>query len=174
MSHLQVILKERVPKLGQMGDTVKVKRGYALNYLFPQKKAERATDENLKRFEEQKAHLEAQNLTFKNEATSVAQKVEGTKLTMVRQASEAGMLYGSVRSQDIAALLEAQGVTITKQQVVIEQPIKTLGLHRIVISLHPEVSTYVDLAIALTDEEAKNLFVTKKGRNEEAQKPSDA
>lgn len=158
MSQLDVVLLQRVVKLGQMGDVVRVKPGYARNFLFPKKMAERATKANLERFQEIRAQLEAHNLHLKQEAQAVAGKMQGVQLTMVRQAGDNGLLYGSVRTQDVADALTAAGYTVARGQVKIESAIKNLGVHTIKIALHPEVDVEVHLAIALTQEEADALF----------------
>ncbi|HYD70383.1 50S ribosomal protein L9 [Azospirillum sp.] len=152
---MEVILLERVEKLGQMGQVVKVKPGFARNYLLPQKKALRASKANLELFEKQRATLEAQNLERRKDATFVAQKMEGVSVVITRQAGETGVLYGSVSSRDIADALEAAGYKTGRQQVAIDQPIKTLGLFKVRIVLHPEVSVSVTVNVARTQEEAE-------------------
>ena len=151
---MDVILLERIEKLGQMGDIVSVKPGFARNYLLPQRKALRATDNNVTRFEARKAHLEADNLTLKAEAESVAEKMEGAGVTAIRNAGEAGQLYGSVSGRDIATGLADSGYTVDKRQVVIEQPIKMLGIFPVRVVLHPEVSVTVTVNVARSPEEA--------------------
>ena len=151
---MDVILLERIEKLGQMGDIVSVKPGFARNYLLPQRKALRATDDNVTRFEARKAHLEADNLTLKAEAESVAEKMEGAGVTAIRNAGEAGQLYGSVSGRDIATGLADSGYTVDKRQVVIEQPIKMLGIFPVRVVLHPEVSVTVTVNVARSPEEA--------------------
>ncbi len=152
---MQVILLERIERLGQMGDVVTVKPGYARNFLLPKQKAMRATKQNLAVFENQKAQLEAVNLERRQEAESVAEKVEGTVITLVRQAGENGQLYGSVSARDVATTLSDDGgVTIDRSQVVLDRPIKALGLHPIRIVLHPEVSVEITGNVARTEEEA--------------------
>ena len=151
---MDVILLERIEKLGQMGDIVSVKPGFARNYLLPQRKALRATDDNVTRFEARKAHLEADNLTLKAEAESVAEKMEGAGVTAIRNAGEAGQLYGSVSGRDIATGLAEAGYTVDKRQVVIEQPIKMLGIFPVRVVLHPEVSVTVTVNVARSPEEA--------------------
>ncbi|MCY4192420.1 MAG: 50S ribosomal protein L9 [Rhodospirillaceae bacterium] len=150
-----VILLERIEKLGQMGDVVSVKAGYARNFLLPQKKALRATKDNIAHFEAQKVRLEADNLTRKVEAEAAAGKMDGASIVSIRQAAESGQLYGSVSSRDIAAGLTDTGFTIDKQQVVAENPIKTLGIHPIRIVLHPEVSVMINVNVARSPEEAQ-------------------
>ena len=151
---VDVILLERVEKLGQMGQVVKVRPGYARNYLLPQKKALRATKDNLAYFETQRAQLEAVNLERRSEASEVAQKLDGVKVVLVRQAGESGQLYGSVSARDIADAVTEAGFTIEKRQVVLERPIKTLGLHPVRVVLHPEVSVTVSANVAQSAEEA--------------------
>jgi len=151
---IELILLERVEKLGQMGQLVKVKPGFARNYLLPQKKALRATKENLAYFESQRAQLEASNLQRRGEASEVGNKLEGLTVVIVRQAGESGQLYGSVSARDIADAVTEAGFTIEKRQVVLERPIKNLGLHRLRIVLHPEVSVTVTANVAQSAEEA--------------------
>jgi len=152
---VDLILLERVEKLGQMGQRVKVKPGFARNYLLPQKKALRATKENLAYFESQRAQLEANNLHRKSEATEVGGKLEGLSVILVRQAGESGQLYGSVSARDIAEAVSAAGFTIEKRQVVLERPIKNLGLHSVRIVLHPEVSVGITANVAHSAEGAE-------------------
>ncbi len=152
---MQVILLERVAKLGQMGDLVNVKPGYARNYLLPQGKALRASDENIKSFENRKAELEAQNLETRKEAQAIAAKLDDESYVVIRQASDGGALYGSVSPRDVAELLADAGVTIDKRQIVIKTPIKTLGLHKALINLHPEVDVEIGLNVARSPEEAE-------------------
>ncbi|RZI46044.1 50S ribosomal protein L9 [Candidatus Finniella inopinata] len=151
---MQVILLERIEKLGQMGQTVTVKQGYARNYLLPKKKALRATESNVKHFESQRAQLEARNLTHRADAEHVAKKMAGLTVTLIRQASEVGHLYGSVRAQDIAEVVQNKGYTVTKGQVVLSVPIKTLGMHQAKIMVHPEVEVLITVQIAQSEEEA--------------------
>ncbi|MFT5180276.1 MAG: large subunit ribosomal protein L9 [Alphaproteobacteria bacterium] len=152
---MQVILLERIEKLGQMGETVTVKAGYARNFLLPQKKAMRATGSNQAVFEQQRAHLEADNLQRREEATSVAGKVEGIDVTIIRQAGDSGQLYGSVSARDIATSVTESGVTVGREQIVLNRPIKALGIYETRVALHPEVSVSITVNIARTDEEAK-------------------
>ena len=152
---MEVVLLERIEKLGQMGDVVRVKDGYARNFLLPQKKALRATKVNLERFETERAQLEATNLERRTEAESVAEKVDGESFVILRQAGEAGQLYGSVTTRDIAALITEGGMTVTRSQVVLDTPIKTVGLHDVRIALHPEVSVSVTVNVARTEDEAE-------------------
>ena len=152
---VNLILLERVEKLGQMGQRVKVKPGFARNYLLPQKKAMRATKENLAYFESRRAQLEANNLHRKSEATEIGAKLEGLSVILVRQAGEGGQLYGSVSVRDIAEAVSGAGFTIEKSQVVLERPIKNLGLHSLRIVLHPEVSVAITANVARSAEEAE-------------------
>jgi large subunit ribosomal protein L9 len=151
---MEVILLERIERLGQMGDLVTVKPGYARNFLLPQGKALRATEANKKRFETDRAQLEAENLARKGEAEQVAAKMEGMSVTLIRAASEMGQLYGSASSRDIADRIIDAGVTITRNQVDLNTAIKTLGLFPIRIVLHPEVSVDVTVNIARSEDEA--------------------
>jgi large subunit ribosomal protein L9 len=153
-SMIELILLERVEKLGQMGQLVKVKPGFARNYLLPQRKALRATKENLSYFENQRAQLEANNLQRKAEAGEVGAKLEGLTVVLVRQAGENGQLYGSVSARDIAEAVTEAGFTIERRQVVLERPIKNLGMHPVRIVLHPEVSVMVTANVAQSAEEA--------------------
>lgn len=157
---MQVILLERVPKLGLMGDIVTVKEGFGRNYLLPQGKALRATESNKKAFEGRKVALEADNLKRKEEAAHVAKKIEGLVLYMVRQASEKGQLYGSVTPKDIASAITAEGFTVDRRQVHAEPPIRTVGVHTVPLYLHPEVAVDIRLNVAQTLEEAKALDKT--------------
>ena len=152
---VDVILLERVEKLGQMGQVVKVRPGFARNYLLPQKKALRATKENLAYFEKQRAQLEAQNLSRRSEAEQVARKLDGVAVVLIRQAGESGQLYGSVSARDIADGVTAAGFTITRGQVVLDKAIKTLGLYKLRVVLHPEVSVSVTVNVAQSPEEAE-------------------
>jgi large subunit ribosomal protein L9 len=152
---MNVILLERVPKLGQMGDVVKVKPGFARNYLLPQKKALRATDANRARFEKQRAQLEAINLSRREEAQKISGKVDGLTVVIIRQAGETGHLYGSVSPRDVAAAATAGGVTIERSQVLMDRPIKMLGLHPVRVALHPEVVVTITANVAKSEEEAE-------------------
>lgn len=152
---MQVILLERVEKLGQMGDLVNVKPGYARNYLLPQKKAMRASSENVKFFEAQKAQLEAANLKAKDEAAAVAAKMDGLKVAIIRQAGDMGQLYGSVSTRDIADAATKAGFTISRQQVSLDRALKNIGLHDVSVKLHPEVFVTIIANIARTEEEAQ-------------------
>ena len=152
---IELILLERVEKLGQMGQLVTVRPGYARNYLLPQKKALRATKENLSYFESQRAQLEASNLQRKAEAEQVGGKLEGLSVVIVRQAGESGQLYGSVSARDIAEAVTEAGFTIERRQVVLDRPIKSLGLHPVRVVLHPEVQVTVSANVAQSAEEAE-------------------
>jgi large subunit ribosomal protein L9 len=152
---MQVILLQRVPKLGQMGDVVSVKDGYGRNYLLPQGKALRANDGNIKSFEAKKAQLEATNLETKKEAEAAHVKLDGQTFVVIRSASDAGALYGSVTTRDAADAATEGGFTVNKAQVVLDRPIKELGLHTISVVLHPEVIAKVRLNVARSVEEAE-------------------
>jgi len=152
---MEVILLERVAKLGQMGDVVKVKPGFARNYLLPKKKALRATEANKKYFEARRAQLEGQNLELKTEAEKVAGKLNGLAVVLIRQAGEAGQLYGSVSARDIATAVTGAGFTIERRQVELNQPIKAVGLYKVAVDLHPEVRVTVTVNVARSPEEAE-------------------
>jgi large subunit ribosomal protein L9 len=152
---VDVILLERVEKLGQMGQVVKVRPGFARNYLLPQKKALRATKENLAYFEKQRSQLEAQNLSRRGEAEQVAKKLDGVAVMIIRQAGESGQLYGSVTARDVSEAVTKAGFTITRGQVVLDKAIKTLGLYKQRIILHPEVSVGITVNVAQSAEEAE-------------------
>lgn len=152
---MDVILLERVPQLGQMGDVVKVKNGFARNFLLPQKKAMRASKDNIAVFEKQRAQLEAKNLERRKEAEGVAGKVEGMTVVLIRQAGDTGQLYGSVTVRDIAQAIAEAGVTLDRHQVQLERPIKTLGLHPVRVMLHPEVIVSVTANVARSQDEAE-------------------
>jgi large subunit ribosomal protein L9 len=150
---MQVILLERVEKLGQMGDVVEVKPGFARNYLLPQGKALRATDDNKKRFEGRRAELEASNLTRKKDAEGVAGKMKDLVLPLIRQASEGDQLYGSVTTRDIHTALEEAGIKVERRQVLLDRTIKTVGLHKLRVALHPEVIIEVTANVARSPDE---------------------
>jgi len=152
---MQVVLLERVERLGQMGDVVNVKTGFARNYLLPHKKALRATEANLELFETQRGQLEAHNIEQRTEAESIASKMSGARVIVVRQASETDQLYGSVSARDIAAGLTEGGFLVGPAQVTLDRPIKTTGVHPVNIKLHPEVSVTVTVNVARTPEEAQ-------------------
>lgn len=151
---MEVILLERVENLGQMGDIVNVKPGYARNFLLPRDKALRATAENKKIFETKRAQLEAENLKLRKDAEAVAAKMQGLSVVLTRQAGEAGQLYGSVNARDVATAIAAAGFTVNRTQVELAHPIKTLGLFNVTVDLHPEVSLPVVVNVARTEEEA--------------------
>lgn len=165
---MEVILLERVEKLGQMGQVVKVRPGFARNYLLPQKKALRTTKENLAIFEKQRAQLEAANLARRSDAEQVAQKLNGISVLVIRQAGESGQLYGSVTARDIAQAVTDAGFTIGKGQVTLDNAIKTLGLYPMRVRLHPEVAVQVTVNVAQSAEEAevqvKGTNVTKRAQ----------
>ena len=152
---MEVILLQRIGRLGQMGDVVNVKDGYARNFLLPQKKALRATEENRKHFDSQRAQLEANNLELKKEAEAVAAKLDGKVFVAIRSAGDTGQLYGSVSTRDIADVVTAGGFTVDRRQVVLDRPIKTLGLHATRVALHPEVTVKVTLNVARSADEAE-------------------
>lgn len=151
---MQVILLERIGKLGQMGEVVTVKDGYARNYLLPQGKALRATKENMGHFETERATLEAHSLERKTEADALAVKVDGQSFVVIRQAGDSGQLYGSVSTRDVATTITDGGIEVARQQIQLDRPIKILGLHPVRIALHPEVEITVTVNVARSDEEA--------------------
>ena len=152
---MQIILMERVAKLGQMGDVVNVKQGYARNFLIPSGKALRASEANITRFESQKVQLEAQNLETKTEAEALANKLDGKQFIVIRSASDAGSLYGSVTTRDASEAAEAAGFNVSKKQMVLGTPIKDLGIHHLSVRLHPEVEAKIELNVARSMEEAE-------------------
>lgn len=157
---VEVILLERIENLGQMGEVVRVRPGFARNFLLPKKKALRATKDNMAFFETQRSQLEAINLQRKSEAESVAKKVDGMSVVIVRQAGESGQLYGSVSARDVADALGAEKVSVERQQIVLDRPIKALGLHKLRVRLHPEVSVTVTVNVARSAEEAETQAKT--------------
>ncbi len=159
---MEVILLQRIESLGQMGDVVNVKPGFARNYLLPQKKALRATDDNRRQFEERRAQLEADNLDRRTDAESVADKMDDVTVFLQRQAGDAGQLYGSVSARDIAAAVTEAGYTVNRSQVQLDRPIKAIGLHTVRVDLHPEVTVSVTANVARSEEEA--AVQTKTGR----------
>ena len=159
---MEVILLERIEKLGQMGDVVTVKPGYARNFLLPRKKAMRATKSNMAVFEAQRAQLEAENLKRREEAEAVAEKLDGMSVVLIRQAGDSGQLYGSVTARDISDAVTEAGVTINRDQVAMDKVIKTLGLHAVKVRLHPEVSVEVTGNVARSEEEAVTQAETGK------------
>jgi large subunit ribosomal protein L9 len=152
---MQIILLERVEKLGQMGDIVSVRPGFARNYLVPQGKALRATKANLAEFERRRVQLETANLKRKDEAADAAARIEGRSVVILRQAGEGGQLYGSVNARDIAAAFTAEGISLDRHQVRLDQPLKELGIHQVRVALHPEVSVQLTVNVARTPEEAE-------------------
>jgi large subunit ribosomal protein L9 len=152
---MDVILLERIAKLGQMGDKVRVRDGYARNFLLPQGKALRATEANRKRFESERSQLEARNLERRGEAEAVAVKLDGQSFVVVRQAGETGQLYGSVSTRDLTEILDEAGFKVSRNQVELTQPIKTIGLHRVAIALHPDVESAITVNIARSNDEAE-------------------
>jgi large subunit ribosomal protein L9 len=154
---MEVILLERIGKLGQMGDVVRVKDGFARNFLLPKGKALRATKENRSRFETMKVDLEARNLEQKSEAEKIAQKLDGQNFSVIRQAAETGQLYGSVSPRDLVALVTEKGFTINRSQIALNTPIKAIGLHKVPVSLHPEVEVTINVAVARSADEAGRI-----------------
>jgi large subunit ribosomal protein L9 len=154
---MEVILLERVGRLGQMGDIVRVKDGFARNFLLPKGKALRATKENRSRFETMKTELEARNLEQRGEAQKAGEKLDGQRFTVLRQAAEGGQLYGSVSPRDIATLVIDKGFKIDRNQITLNTPIKTIGMHKVPIALHPEVEVTVSVAVARNEDEAARL-----------------
>jgi large subunit ribosomal protein L9 len=152
---MQVILLERIPRLGQMGDEVKVKDGFARNYLLPQGKALRANETNRAQFESRRVELEARNLERKHEAAAVKEKLDGNNYIVIRSAGENGQLYGSVSTRDIAEVLDENGFKLARAQVNLNVPIKSIGLHEVVISLHPEVDAAITVNVARSTDEAE-------------------
>jgi large subunit ribosomal protein L9 len=152
---MEVILLERVEKLGQIGDVVTVKNGFALNYLLPNKKALRANEANKKVFEANRAKIEADNASRKSEAEAASHGVDGKTVQLIRQASNTGQLYGSVSARDIVEALETEGAKVSKSQIVLKHPIKAIGMHEVKVALHPEVSVTVKVNVARSPEEAE-------------------
>jgi large subunit ribosomal protein L9 len=152
---MDVILLERVAKLGQMGETVKVRDGYARNFLLARGKALRATKQNKERFETQRAQLETRNLERRKEAETVGEKLKGQTFMVIRQSGETGVLYGSVSTRDLAEIITQGGFSVSREQLAISQPIKTLGLHTVPVVLHPEVEVQVTINVARSPEEAE-------------------
>jgi large subunit ribosomal protein L9 len=152
---IDVILMQRVEKLGQMGDQVSVRPGYARNFLLPQGKAIRASKANLERFEKERVQLEAQNIKRREEAERVAERMDGLSVVIIRQAGESGGLYGSVSARDIADAAKEAGLTVSRTQILLEQPIKTLGISSVRVELHPEVHLPLSVNVARSPEEAE-------------------
>jgi large subunit ribosomal protein L9 len=154
---MEVILLERVPRLGQMGEVVRVKDGFARNFLLPRAKALRATTENRTRFETMKSDLEARSLTLKGEAGEIAAKLDGKSFTVLRQASEAGQLFGSVSPRDLVGILAAGGYNVSRSQIALNAPIKTIGRHSVPLALHPEIETSINIVVARNADEAARI-----------------
>jgi large subunit ribosomal protein L9 len=154
---MEVILLERVAKLGQMGDVVRVKDGFARNYLLPKGKALRATTANRARFENMKVELEARNLEQRSEAEKIAKKLDGQNFSILRQAAEGGQLYGSVSPRDLATLVSEKGFAVSRAQIALNTPIKTVGLHKVPISLHPEIEVSINVAVGRNADEAERI-----------------
>ncbi|MGQ0683195.1 50S ribosomal protein L9 [Bradyrhizobium sp.] len=154
---MEVILLERVAKLGQMGEVVKVRDGFARNFLLKRGKALRATAENRARYDGMKAELEANNIKAKSEASSVAEKINGKEIVIIRQAAESGQLFGSVSVRDIVDSLEAQGIKVSRPQVWLDSPIKTIGQQKVTIAVHPEVETSITVFVARSADEAERI-----------------
>ena len=154
---MEVILLERISRLGQMGDVVRVKDGFARNFLLPRGKALRATDENRTRFEGMKSDLQARSAALKAEAGQVAEKIDGKSFTVLRQASESGQLFGSVSPRDIVSLVAASGFQLTRNQIELNTPIKTIGQHKVPLSLHPEIETSIAIIVARNADEAERI-----------------
>jgi large subunit ribosomal protein L9 len=173
---MEVILLERIAKLGQMGDVVRVKDGFGRNFLLPQGKALRATKENRVRFDSMKAELETRNLERRGEAEKVAEKLNGKSFTVVRQAADTGQLYGSVSSRDIVTLLGENGFKVDRAQIALNAPIKTIGIHPVPVALHPEVDTTITVTVARSADEAERLARGEDvlaRRDEEAEAPAE-
>jgi large subunit ribosomal protein L9 len=174
---MEVILLERVAKLGQIGDVVRVKDGFARNFLLPQGKALRATKDNKTKFESMKSTLEARNLELKGEAHKVGEKIDGKSFVVIRQASEAGQLYGSVSARDLVTILGQGGFTVERSQIAIHAPIKTLGQHKVPLILHPEVEVTININVARSAEEAERVargedILSRRNEEEEAAEPA--
>jgi large subunit ribosomal protein L9 len=175
---MEVILLERIAKLGQMGEVVRVRDGYARNFLLPKSKALRATQENRAKFETMKTHLEARNLELKGEAEKVAAKLDGQLLIVLRQAAETGQLYGSVSTRDLAAILAERGFSVERSQIELNAPIKAVGLHTIPVALHPEVAVSIVVNVARNADEAERQargedLTTHREEPEEGEQPEE-
>ncbi len=175
---MEVILLERIARLGQMGDVVRVRDGYARNFLLPQGKALRSNEDSRKRFEAERVQLEARNLERRQEAEAVAAKLQGQSFVLVRQAGETGQLYGSVTARDLAEAMEAGGFSVNRSQIALNQPIKTIGMHEVLIALHPEVDAHVVANVARSEDEAarqaRGEDVTRAGAGDEEEAPEAA
>ena len=169
---MDIILLERIKNLGQMGDRVSVKSGYARNFLFPLKKALRANEENIKRFENEKIKLEANNLETKKQAEKIQEKIKGKKFVLIRSASESGALYGSVTARDIQLIMQENEISISKSQIELNNTIKELGIATVPISLHPELSVEIQIIVARSEEEA-SAQDNKKADSEEVSNQTD-
>jgi large subunit ribosomal protein L9 len=154
---MELILLERVARLGQMGDVVRVKDGFARNFLLPRGKALRATEENRTHFETMKSDLQARSQALKGEATGVAEKINGKSFTVLRQASEAGQLFGSVSPRDLVRLITEGGYSVNRNQITLNTPIKTIGKHTVPLSLHPEIETSISVVVARNSDEAERI-----------------
>lgn len=170
---MQLILLERIEKLGQMGELVNVKPGYARNFLLPLKKAVTATEENKAHYESQRVNLEAQNLKLRAEAEKIADKLKNEKYIVIRQAGDAGQLYGSVSARDIAESITETGVSVNRSQINLESPIKTIGMHTVKLGLHPEVSLMITVNVARSTDEAKIQDKTGTAMISTEQEPSE-
>ena len=166
---MQIILLERVPKLGLMGDVVTVKKGFARNYLLPLGKALRATDANRQKFEEQRLQIEARNLELKKEAGSVGERLQGEEFVVIRTASDTGSLYGSVNTRDIAEAASSSGVELSRRQIALERPIKEIGIHPVTVMLHPEVEVLISVNVARSMDEAETQSKGGSARDAEAE-----
>ena len=164
---MEIILLERVAKLGQMGEVVRVKDGFARNFLLPQGKALRATKDNRAKFETMKVQLETRNLELKGEAEKISTKLDGQSFIVIRQASETGQLYGSVSPRDIVSIVETGGFTVSRGQIVLNAPIKTIGLHKVPVALHPEIEVSITINVARSADEAERIA---RGENVMAQR----
>ena len=175
---MEVILLERIAKLGQMGDVVRVRDGYARNFLLPQGKALRSNEENRKRFEAEKVHLEARDLERRQEAEAVAGKLEGQAFVLIRQAGETGQLYGSVTTRDLVEAMGTGGFAVNRSQIALNTPIKTIGMHTVLISLHAEVDAHIIANVARSEDEAERQArgedVTVAGAGEEEEEAAAA
>jgi large subunit ribosomal protein L9 len=154
---MEVILLERISRLGQMGDVVRVKDGFARNFLLPRGKALRATDENRTHFEGMKGDLQARSATLKADAAQVAEKIDGKSFTVLRQASESGQLFGSVSPRDLVTLIGTSGFQVTRNQIELNTPIKTIGQHKVPLSLHPEIESSITIIVARNEDEAARI-----------------
>ena len=166
---MEVILLERVPRLGQMGEVVRVKDGFARNFLLPRGKALRATTENRTRFESMKGELQARSLALKSEAGQVAEKLDGKSFTVLRQASEAGQLFGSVSPRDLVGIIANAGYNVSRNQVALNAPIKTIGRHSVPLSLHPEIETSITVIVARNNRGSRT-YRTRRGRDAAARR----